>query len=268
MNTPRLDEEQIAAFRREGYLKYTEPVLEDAQFAALRDHFETKLQEHEARGERPEAMDKPHFSDTKLFDWVLSDRVLDLVEPLLGPDFNLFSTHFICKPQGDGRRVPWHEDSAYWKGMLDPMEAVTVWLAIDPSTIANGCMSVVPRSHITQQAGFSDYHAVDGEKAVFPTEIVRPQQRAEYSIPIELDPNQASLHDARLIHGSPPNTSSIRRCGFTMRFVPSHVRLASKWENQILLYPARGRDKAGNNLADPGKTYPHLLEAARGRGVH
>jgi ectoine hydroxylase-related dioxygenase (phytanoyl-CoA dioxygenase family) len=168
MNTPRLDEEQIAAFRREGYLKYTQPVLEEAQFAALRDHFETKLQEHEARGERPEQMDKPHFTDTKLFDWVLSDRVLDLVEPLLGPDFNLFSTHFICKPQGDGRRVPWHEDSAYWKGMLEPMEAVTVWLAIDPSTIANGCMSVVPRSHITQQAGFSDYHNVDGEKAVFP----------------------------------------------------------------------------------------------------
>jgi hypothetical protein len=55
MNTPRLDEEQIAAFRRDGYLKYTEPVLEDAQFVALRDHFETKLQEHEARGERPEA---------------------------------------------------------------------------------------------------------------------------------------------------------------------------------------------------------------------
>jgi hypothetical protein len=53
-----------------------------------------------------------------------------------------------------------------------------------------------------------------------------------------------------------------------MRFVPSHVRLAPKWENQILLYPARGHDKAGNNLADPAKTYPHLLEAARGRGVH
>jgi hypothetical protein len=53
-----------------------------------------------------------------------------------------------------------------------------------------------------------------------------------------------------------------------MRFVPSHVRLAPKWENQILLYPARGHDKAGNNLADPSKTYPHLLEAARGRGVH
>src|SRR4028118_284641 len=123
MNTPRLNQEEVAAFQREGYLRYLKPVFGDAEFAGLRDHFEAKLQEHEARGGRPEAMDKPHFTDTKLFDWVLSDQILDLVEPLLGPDFNLFSTHFICKPQGDGRRVPWHEDSAYWKGMLEPMEA-------------------------------------------------------------------------------------------------------------------------------------------------
>lgn len=268
MNTPRLDEEQVAAFGREGYLKYAQPVLEEKPFAALRDHFEIKLQEHQARGERPEAMDKPHFTDTKLFNWVLSDAILDLVEPLLGPDFHLFSTHFICKPQGDGRRVPWHEDSAYWKGMLNPMEAVTVWLAIDPSTTENGCMCVVPRSHITQQSGFSDYHDVAAERAVFPTEIVRAQQRAEHAIALELAANQASLHDARLIHGSASNTSSVRRCGFTMRFVPAHVRLDARWENQILLYPARGHDKAGNNLADPAKTYPHLLEGTRGRGVH
>jgi hypothetical protein len=268
MKSPRLDDEQIAAFRRDGYLKYTQPVLEDKQFAALRDHFETKLQEQQARGERPEAMDKPHFTDTRLFDWVLSDPILDLVEPLLGPDFHLFSTHFICKPQGDGRRVPWHEDSAYWKTMLSPMEAVTVWLAIDPSTIENGCMSVVPRSHITQQSGFSEYQEVDAQKSVFPNEIVRPQQRAEHAIPIELEANQASLHDARLIHGSPPNTSTLRRCGFTMRFVPAYVRLSPAWERQILLYPARGRDRAGNTLADTSRTYLHLLEAARGRGVH
>ena len=71
----------------------------------------------------------------KLFDRVLSNQILDLVEPLLGPDFNLFATHFFCKPKGDGCRVPWHEDSAYWKGMLEPMEAVTVWLAIAPLSV-------------------------------------------------------------------------------------------------------------------------------------
>lgn len=262
--TSRLDVAQISVFRRDGFLKFEQPVFSSDRFESLKQHFEELLAGHTAQGRRPEAMDKPHFVDTQLFDWVLSDSILDLVEPLLGPDFHLFSTHFISKSAGDGKRVPWHEDSAYWKGLLTPMEAVTVWLAIDPSTLENGCMWLVPRSH---ENGFSDYEGVEG--AVFATEIIKPQQRAEQAIPIELQPNQASLHDAKMIHGSPPNTSKIRRCGFTMRFVPAHVRLQPEWEDRIRLYPARGRDLAGNNLADPSKVYPELYEAQfSGRKVH
>jgi len=40
----------------------------------------------------------------------------------------------LSEPFRDGRRVPWHEDSAYWKDVLEPMAVCTVWLAIDPST--------------------------------------------------------------------------------------------------------------------------------------
>jgi len=47
-------------------------------------------------------MDVPHFVDTKLFEWLFSDEVLDLVEPIIGPDIALFSSHFICKPKGMG----------------------------------------------------------------------------------------------------------------------------------------------------------------------
>ncbi len=47
------------------------------------------------------------------------------------------------------------------------------------------------------------------------------------------------------------------------------VRLQPKWENQLRLYPARGSDKAGNNLADPTRAYPELAEGNRtGRKVH
>lgn len=265
----RLAPEQVAHFKKEGYTLFHEPVFAPAKFQALRDHFEALLARHVGEGGRPEAMDKPHFIDTKLFDWVLSDEILDLVEPVLGPDILLFSTHFICKPKGDGKRVPWHEDSGYWRGMMDPMEVVTVWLAIDESTEENGCMFVVPRSHAEGKRGFSDYELVDTTTSVFGTEIVKPQQHADKAVPCVLGPNECSLHDARLIHGSAANTSAKRRCGFTMRFVPGHVRLAEESENRIRFYPARGRDLAGNNLADPTKTYPDLYTAQQtGRKIH
>ena len=106
-----LSADDVGTFRREGFLIYDRPVFGPAKFDALKQHFEDKLGAL-PDGYRPEAMDVPHFTDLKLFDWLMSDDVLDLVEPILGPNIALWSSHFICKPKGDGKRVPWHEDSS------------------------------------------------------------------------------------------------------------------------------------------------------------
>lgn len=263
---PRLGQNAIEEFTREGYFIFDNPVFPEKRFLSLNQHFEEKLDAW-PKDKRPEAMDTPHFSDPKLLEWALDDCVVDLVEPILGPDILLFSTHFICKPQGDGRRVPWHEDSAYWKGKLDPMEVVTVWLAIDPSTTENGCMHVIPHTHNTGRMGFSDYDDVDTSKNVFPTEITPSQRRDELAVPIQLKPNECSLHDARLMHGSPPNTSTQRRCGWTLRFTPAHVRLNPELQDVHLIYQARGRNLTGQFLADPTKSYESVTAERKARGI-
>jgi len=252
---PRLTDGQVATYKREGYLIVADPIFPGEKFLKLKAHFEDKL-DRLAPEVRPEEMDVPHFADPALFEWLFADEVLDLIEPLIGPNIALWSSHFICKPKGNGKRVPWHEDSAYWKHSLTPMEVVTVWLAVDPSTTANGCMYVVPR---TQDNGYSDYVPVDKSKNVFDTEITPSKMRDLTALPVELQPNQASLHDGKLIHGSPPNTSELRRCGYTMRYMPSYVKFNAGdigFAHQI--YLARGRDLGGNQYADPDQAYPHL----------
>jgi len=62
----RLTTQQIDAFRREGYLLFREPVFSETEFAALRSHFEEKLDLLPPEV-RPESMDVPHFTDLKLF---------------------------------------------------------------------------------------------------------------------------------------------------------------------------------------------------------
>jgi hypothetical protein len=251
---PRLSPEQVATYKREGYIIYDKPVFPQSKFEALRAHFDQKLARL-PEDVRPESMDVPHFTDPKLFEWVLSDEVLDLVEPIVGPNIALWSTHFICKPKGNGKRVPWHEDSFYWKGRLSPMEVVTVWLAIDPSTKANGAMQVIPRTF----GGFSEYDPVDPNTHVFPTEIKKSMRDDSKAVTIELPAGHASLHDGRLMHGSPANTSDLRRCGYTMRFMPTTVKLIEeKNDSYHQIYLARGRDLAGNKYADPTKSYPEL----------
>jgi len=255
--TPRLSAEEVSRFREQGYLIYGHDVLPPTKFQALQRHFEELLAAL-PEGVRPEEMDVPHFSDPALFEWLFDDAVLDLVEPILGPDIALFSSHFLCKPAGHGKRVPWHEDSYYWKHMLDPIDVVTIWLAIDPSNKENGAMKVIPATH--RRTKDSEYEPVDATINVFQSEIKRHQFDESTAVTFELLPNQASLHHSGIMHGSDPNKSAHRRCGYTMRYMSTRTRLKHEstgaWHH---LYLARGRDHAGNVYGDPSRTYSHLL---------
>src|SRR5262245_49229951 len=252
----RLSPQQVDYFKKEGYLLFNQPVFPQAKFDALKAHFEHKLSTwaEDSGGKSPEAMDVPHFTDLKLFDWLLDDAVLDVVESLIGPDIALWSSHFICKPPGVGKRVPWHEDSAYWGTVLNPMEVVTVWLAIDPSTPTNGCMRVVPRTH---HDGYSEYEPVSNPtEQVFHIEIKKGKVDESKAVDCVLNPNECSLHHAKMIHGSNPNTSSMRRCGYTMRYVPASSAFRPalhKHSSAFQIYLARGKDRAGNQYGDPTK---------------
>ncbi|MCW8130387.1 MAG: phytanoyl-CoA dioxygenase family protein [Planctomycetota bacterium] len=260
----RLNPDQVSFFKKEGYLLYDQPVFEQPKFDALKQHFEGQLQIWEATsGKTPEHMDVPHFTDLELFKWLFDEQVLDLVESLIGPDIILWSSHFICKPAGTGKRVPWHEDSAYWGTTVDPMEVVTLWLAIDPSTTQNGCMRVIPQ---TQHNGYSDYDPVQNpEKHVFGTEIRRGRFDESKAVDCVLKPNTCSFHHAKTIHGSNYNASTIRRCGYTMRYFPASSKFHGErrnknWLHQI--YLARGRNLANNPVGDPTKVHQAWVEAS------
>ena len=260
-STLRLTANQVSEYRKESFIIYDEPVFPQKKFDALKAHFDEELAALPP-DVRPESMDVPHFADTKLFEWLFSNEVLDLVEPIIGPDIALFSSHFICKPKGNGKRVPWHEDSFYWKTMIAPMHVVTVWLAIDASTRDNGAMLVIPRS----LDGNSVHEEVDPEKNVLSWEVRRQQVDDGRAVLIELETNHASLHDGRLMHGSPPNTSNVRRCGYTMRYMPTTVKMSEPTYAVHNIYLARGKDHAGNRYADPTKSYDELSRYRRRGG--
>ena len=72
-------------------------------------------------------------------------------------------------------------------------------------------MRVLPGSH---ENGFSDYEKVDTSTNTFGAQIVPEQLDESKAVYFELQPNESSLHDARIIHGAEANASSQRRCGY------------------------------------------------------
>lgn len=239
---PRLTDLEITQYRTEGYVQVHRPILAPAPFAELKAIFEEDLQKFSER-----ELDMIHTRDARLLPFLLSDAVLDLVEPVVGPNIGLWASHLISKEPLTGKATPWHEDSAYWKGRTSTMEGIcTVWLAIDRATPENGSMAVIPGSH---RNGFSAYEAVeDAKRNLFGSKIRADQFDENRAVYFSLQPNECSLHEGRIIHGAHANTSPHRRAGYTMRYFPLTTQIfhdnPSNANHKIWL--ARGTDQAGN----------------------
>ena len=242
-----LTQEDLEQYRERGDCVYRKPLFSEEKFKRLKAIFEEHL---ERKGEKlSDELDTPHFHDERLLEFCLSDEVLDLVEPIVGPNIVLWTSHFICKDPYTGRATPWHEDSSYWNGRFDRYDnIVTVWLAIDRATKENGCMKVIPGTH--KNGGFSEYEEVDRKENTFATRIKNLDTSG--AVYIELEPNQCSLHDSRLIHGADANRSPHRRCGYTMRYFPSDTKVHHDFYKNKgwKFWLARGRDLAGNSYVN------------------
>jgi ectoine hydroxylase-related dioxygenase (phytanoyl-CoA dioxygenase family) len=232
-------------YKKNGYYLRHEPLLPAADFARFTALFEELLAKHQGR---QDMMDTPHFAEPRLLEFLLDERVLDVVEGFIGPDIGLWSSHFICKEPGIGRATPWHEDSAYWADRFDSYEAgiVTIWLAIDRSDRGNGCMKVIPGTHLDEAA--SEYEPVDTAVNTFNRRITGvDESKAVY---FELNPNECSFHDSRIIHGADANTSDRRRCGYTMRYFSQLMRYNPDKNRGFKIWHARGRNPHNNPVVN------------------
>lgn len=236
-----LNKIDVASYRKNGYLLPQQQLFSPARLAELTAIFEEHLANKGAK--LSDELDVPHFQDARLLDFLLSDEALDVVEPVLGPNIGLWSSHFISKDPYTGRATPWHEDSAYWEGRVNfYSKIVTIWLAIDPASRENGCMRVIPGTH---DNGFSAYeNLVNPDGYTFSTQIKEvDESKAVY---FELKPGEFSMHDARLIHGAEANNSPYRRCGYTMRYFSTETKVFPEMNPGFKIWLARGKDLAGN----------------------
>ncbi|HLK57787.1 MAG TPA: phytanoyl-CoA dioxygenase family protein [Chthonomonadaceae bacterium] len=236
--------EQVRFYREQGYLKFG-TIFTHAEMEALRARVDGMIAAL-PEGKRPEEMDVPHFNDPWLFRYLAHPRILDIIEDFIGPNIVLWSSHFIAKPQGDGRAVPWHTDGAYWTNRLVPMDVITLWLAVDESTVENGCMRVMPGSHKGIRASVDAYESVDKSTHVFHARIKPDMIDETQAVNLELKVGECHFHDAWTIHGSNPNHSTRRRTGYTMRYMPANAVFRNDGRNrEHRIYLLRGEDQTG-----------------------
>ena len=157
------------------------------------------------------------------------DRILDLVEQIIGPEIYLHSSKLIYKPPGIGRRKPFHQDLAYWDDMTAPQ--VTLWCPIDPATAENGCLEIVPRSH---HQGLIEHEDLDDwqiEESRFAPGVAQA---------VEMAPGDLLFLDVLTVHASRANRSKQGRLAAIVNYysAPKAADQRSKYGSS---QPLRGR---------------------------
>jgi non-heme Fe2+,alpha-ketoglutarate-dependent halogenase len=163
---------------------------------------------------------KSHLLFTWLNDLVRHPRILDAVEDVIGPNILCWGSSFFIKEPRNPGFVSWHQDSTYWG--LDPADVVTAWVALSDSTAENGAMRVIPASHKLDQVPHRDTFRPENMLSRGQEIMVEVDERQ--AAMLELQAGDMSLHHVRLIHGSDPNPSGLRRIGFAIRYIPTTVR--------------------------------------------
>ena len=210
-----------------------------------------QLQAYEARAgaaARTVLRHKGHIVLPWLADLIRHPRIVGAVASLLGPDLLCWTTNAFIKEPGDGRFVSWHQDATYWG--LSSNDVVTAWVALTPSTVANGCMRVIPASHRWPIQPHRDTHHPDNL-------LTRGQEMAVevdegQAVDLLLDPGEMSLHHVLIAHRSGQNRSAGRRIGIAIRYLPTAVRQTSGHPDSATL--VAGEDRYGHFAPEPRPT--------------
>ncbi len=146
------------------------------------------------------------------------ENIRALISPLVHGEPVLAAVETFNKPARVGSGVPYHQDNAYF--CQSPPDMLTVWIAIDPVTEANGPVFYIKGSHRqgmlpTKPSGVKG-NSIGLAKA--------PEVQLSEQFCALLEPGDATIHHCNTIHHSAPNTTEHPRLGFLLVYRGGHTQ--------------------------------------------
>lgn len=236
-----LNEKQFEHYQREGYV-VVGGVLEPSEV----DTITTRLREY-VRGERKESqferMLEPSAEtgavefdyegepvrkfegigmareDDVFGDLAFHDGIVEIVSQLQGPNLKLLRSAGMLKPPQVGSEKKFHQDAAYYP--IQPMDHVTVWVALDEAISENGCMQVVPGAHTD---GLLHHEEVE-----YDTDIALAGDDYDESdtVALPMEPGDVLFQHCLLPHYTAPNESDQWRRAMIVAYMRSRSRFTT-----------------------------------------
>lgn len=220
-STRPLSDIELASFKRDGYLIVRSMASEaqcDAMQQVAEQHLEQNLapvefevdvqypgspRAHDAEGGHTVRRLLHAYARHPAFrDWATSEQIRTYLTRLFGSEEVVLSQcHHNCvmtKQPGYSSATLWHQDNRYWS--FDHQNLISVWLALGDETRANGCLRVLPGSHLL------DIEPGRFDAALFlRTDVAANKQLIGTAQTVELARGDVLFFHSRLFHAAGRN---------------------------------------------------------------
>ena len=214
---PLLTETQLAQYGRDGYVTLGR-ILTESQLAGLREA-EARLRAVPMAHDGAKALTvfrhlvaahEPMVSEVGA-----GGRHIPLLQQLIGENVVFWYTQFVTKLTDEGTGTatfPWHQDNGY--ASVEPCTNVTVWIALDDVDERNGCVWVMPGSHL---------NGILPHANATPDSWHLSVQVEGNGIPAILKAGEAIAFHGNTLHRSLANHTAAIRRGFFMQYADANA---------------------------------------------
>ncbi|MEM1211590.1 MAG: phytanoyl-CoA dioxygenase family protein [Planctomycetota bacterium] len=224
VNALDLTDSEVKFYQDEGYL-YLGGLIPAEAVEALRNEVleimdkQLGLTAHDL-GHASSAADKlrqssQYLEGSALDELINGEAIKKVAGQLIQGDAHRYLPFSAVKSGGGGGQFHFHQDNNYTQH--EPaMGSINIWVALVDMSPENGCLQIVPRSHVDGQ--LTSKSSDDGDQ----------HQQLEVDpmtcLPIRMRAGDAVAFTRWTVHGSGPNTTDQPRVAYALQFHRSDVR--------------------------------------------
>jgi Phytanoyl-CoA dioxygenase (PhyH) len=201
---------------------------------------------------------QPSLYATELRKLSYRKTALAVARQLLGPQAAFAGDHTIFKPVHKGGPTPWHQDEAFREPGFE-YDEISIWIALTESTIENGAMQYIPRSH---RLGVLPHRLNGGATEANTIECYAgfdPKSAAIRPIPA----GAMIIHHGRTVHGSAGNKTNTPRLAYILQY-STPVRISKEIRDAPWLEHLRSANlRRRKTFLLRGGIFPEILRVLR-----
>lgn len=232
-----VSEQQIQDYNEQGFL-VMRGLFSETEVASFKAHFEgMRLRENVGKDQRQFATNdplyiyprimQPHRRDEVSLQWLIDIRLNEVITAVLGEEPLAVQTMFYFKPPG-ARGQALHQDQYYLR--VQPGTCMAAWMAVDDCDDENGCLRVVPGSHI-----WPLLCTIEADTKESFTDVTVPLPEGVEAVPVIMQAGDVLFFNGQIVHGSLPNNTSDRfRRALIGHYIVGEAQQVYKWYKPVL----------------------------------